>query len=147
MNGVAIGGISAVCPNCSATKIIGPSELGQGIECWECGTEFHVLRHRRRKRISRAPRTENLMPWAAWAAWDAWDAWDGWDGWTPRPTRRENEGAMVLIILLLGLAALGAILAANWEEVTEDLSKFQEWSLPEGVANPTAATDPEDFSR
>ncbi len=132
MNGLAIGGINAACPNCSATKIIGPSELGQGIECWECGTDFHVLRHRRRKLLSHAPRTEYLM-----RQW----------GQPPRPTRPENRGAMALIILLLLLAVLGTILAGNWTEIAEGSSVFGELLPPEVVEIHTVAPDPQNLPK
>ena len=102
MNGVASGGIRAVCPECSSVKCLGRSELGREITCWDCGTSFVVRKHRRRTRACHRLRTESLpLQWAD----------------TPDAASETASRALITILSLLFLAAAGVLVVQYWAEI------------------------------
>ena len=106
MNGVASGGVRAVCPECSSVKCLGRSELGQKLTCWDCGTNFVVQRHRRRSRACHRLRTESLpLQWAG----------------TPDAPPEAASRALITILSLLFLAAAGVLMAQHWSEIVNSV--------------------------
>ena len=117
MNGIASEGVRAVCPECSSVKSLGRSELGQEIVCWDCGTSFVVVRHRRRRRSSHQLRTATLL--------DQWDR-------VVAPPATAVRGVMLVILSLLLLTLVVALVAWNWASVAGALSRLAgsiDWSV------------------